>query len=550
MKNWSLAARLYFLSFFLVSIILGSGVAMNYMERKMSLALQNFVERDAPTARNAGLIDMMHDGIRASVFRSLYLAELGDKAQMEDVVKEAEEFFKNINQYIENLEKLELAGDIRKKIDDVRPGVTEYIEVAGNIIKNAANGNVEVAKKEIPKLSVSFETLEKSLGELGDSIENDLNEQGKNSLANAKRDEWISLVILILGTLFGIGYSFFLIRGLVSQLRDITKTLNVSSEKFGKLSAEVFTAAKTLGVSSTQQSASIEETVSCMEEISSMIAQSNSNIHQTIENTSKSKKEGEEGQRVISKMIESMDEIEASNEDLNKIVKVIEEIQSKTKIINDIVFETRLLAFNASIEAARAGIHGKGFAVVAEEVGKLANLSGTAADEIRVLLEDSTSQVAKVVGSTQERVRAGKVNSSECESAFSAMIKTIGDTFHSIEAIGSALKEQETGVRQTNIAMQEMEKTTQSNANNASILNKSSEELSGVSRSTTNAIYDLQKLISGKVDSVSVSVENQEVPADASPAMAQVINIQEPKNSVRNVSVSNTPKATRKMWKS
>jgi len=40
--------------------------------------------------------------------------------------------------------------------------------------------------------------------------------------------------------------------------------------------------------------------------------------------------------------------------------------------MNDIVFQTKLLSFNASVEAARAGIHGKGFAVVADEVGNLA----------------------------------------------------------------------------------------------------------------------------------------------------------------------------------
>ena len=49
--------------------------------------------------------------------------------------------------------------------------------------------------------------------------------------------------------------------------------------------------------------------------------------------------------------------------------------------IGSISQKTRILSLNASIEAARAGLHGKGFNVVANEVGKLANLTADAVSE-------------------------------------------------------------------------------------------------------------------------------------------------------------------------
>lgn len=83
---------------------------------------------------------------------------------------------------------------------------------------------------------------------------------------------------------------------------------------------------------------------------------------------------------------------QAANTKLGRLVGLIASIKNKTKVIDDLVFESRLLSFNASIEAARAGVHGKGFSVVAEEVGKLASMSGKAADEIRTLLDSSTQE--------------------------------------------------------------------------------------------------------------------------------------------------------------
>ena len=77
--------------------------------------------------------------------------------------------------------------------------------------------------------------------------------------------------------------------------------------------------------------------------------------------------------------------------ELRAATDTVAEIATAVSSISD---QTKLLALNASIEAARAGVHGAGFAVVAEEVGKLATESATSLSRIEDLVRQMTTRAA------------------------------------------------------------------------------------------------------------------------------------------------------------
>lgn len=72
---------------------------------------------------------------------------------------------------------------------------------------------------------------------------------------------------------------------------------------------------------------------------------------------------------------------------------LVEQITMKTTELKELQSKQRMLALNASIEAARAGSTGDGFAVVAKEVGKLSGRSNVVNKEIEEIVQNISSAV-------------------------------------------------------------------------------------------------------------------------------------------------------------
>lgn len=76
----------------------------------------------------------------------------------------------------------------------------------------------------------------------------------------------------------------------------------------------------------------------------------------------------------------------------------LSETNEVLKIISSTAMQTKLLGFNAAIEAARSGEHGRGFAVVADEVRKLAEYSTESVTKITKILENIQHAVGVITG--------------------------------------------------------------------------------------------------------------------------------------------------------
>lgn len=131
------------------------------------------------------------------------------------------------------------------------------------------------------------------------------------------------------------------------------------------------------------------------------------------------------GKAKVNAAIDMMESIAAQVNSSAKIVGELgrrsQEIGQIVETISGIAGQTNLLALNAAIEAARAGEQGRGFAVVAEEVRKLAEQSGNAAETITKLIatvqHDTADAVESIERSTRD-VREGREAVAQTGEAF------------------------------------------------------------------------------------------------------------------------------------
>ncbi len=245
-----------------------------------------------------------------------------------------------------------------------------------------------------------------------------IEEKTMDELAQIQRS---AAFLVRLSVLLGMSGSIFF--GLLMILLTLTRlnasitrrieTLCETTDKISHSSHDLSDLSQNLSYANNQVHSAIEETSQMIEKINESTAVNTSAAAESIRVSESCTKSADDGQYAMSVLLEAIGSVAASNDNVGKefkesneklfnISKIIEEVHTKTAIINDIVFQTRLLSFNASVEAVRAGEHGKGFAVVAEEIGNLATLSGGAAKEISLLLDGSTQQIKKIVEETTQ----------------------------------------------------------------------------------------------------------------------------------------------------
>jgi len=252
------------------------------------------------------------------------------------------------------------------------------------------------------------------------------------------------ILFFILGLALGASILFPLLRSRKKRIRELEDETALSArdvskfrDKTIKLAAAVRESAGAVSfsgqdslVSGKEQTGSIERIESTVGESARIAAEIADKTSSVATVASKMEEDVLRGFGILEKNVKKMEDIKEKNSGvINGIISLsnkVNKIRDIVRVINTITDQTKVIAFNAALEAASAGETGKRFAVVAGEVNRLA-------DDIAGLTRQIREQIEEILSSSSFLIVHSEEGSDRIAEGYK-LIKDLEDIFMEIRS--------------------------------------------------------------------------------------------------------------------
>ena len=251
------------------------------------------------------------------------------------------------------------------------------------------------------------------------------------------------------------------------KLRELVGNISVTANNIESSSAEVASATLDLSQRTEVASHSLQSAAGNLENLKTTVEQSAESARNANRLAAAASDTATLSGEVVGKVVQRMDDINASSRKIADIISVID----------GIAFQTNILALNAAVEAARAGEQGRGFAVVASEVRSLAGRAAASAKEIKTLIGNST-----------EQVEAGTALVAQAGHIIQDMVQSVKDVSAIVGEIAVATGEQSGRIGSISHAVTQLDDTLQQNAAMVEESAAASENLKEQARNLTHIV--------------------------------------------------------------
>ncbi len=242
------------------------------------------------------------------------------------------------------------------------------------------------------------------------------------------------------------------IRSSLSHVKESTSRIVQGSEEI----SEITTATVSDLMNQKEETNSVAQSIRKMSASSQNVA---SNTHQSQSFTNNVEAEVADG---ANKAFSAREKINNLFNQIERVASIAEKLEKETmrisetvKVVDDITMKTRLLSFNASVEAGRASSAGLGFAVVANEIGELANQTKNSNLEI----EECTKQLKTLMHEAVVVIKETKILAHEGR----IEVNTSYDAFKNVAAEMTKLKEVMEDIARSTKEQSEATKEVESN---------------------------------------------------------------------------------------
>ncbi|MBI5049508.1 MAG: hypothetical protein HZC11_01185 [Nitrospirae bacterium] len=292
----------------------------------------------------------------------------------------------------------------------------------------------------------------------------------------------------------------------LTQINSIIEEISENTEQFSRLLNEVYSAiakmvasAKEISKNTGDFSVSTSQTIASVTEIAQNLNDIEKGAKESSTLTSQVRQiASDTGMLTVANAMEGMEKIaESVNRSftlVSHLSAMFKDIEKILSVITNVTKQTNLLSLNAAILAEQAGEYGKGFAVIAEEIKTLSDRTAFSTKEITEIinnLREEISSTITVTGDSAQIVENGTALIVRTGEAFREVIDTARKSDEMAKIIQKATEEQVRGIAEINTAIENLQKIVEQ------ILTAAEEEMQGSEHiwSAREKLKDISELI-------------------------------------------------------
>jgi methyl-accepting chemotaxis protein len=250
----------------------------------------------------------------------------------------------------------------------------------------------------------------------------------------------------------------------ISELHKVISMVSGVTENIFSSSGTIYSSMEQQTDFADQLSCSTMEISSTMEEFSSTASQialhSQGVVVQADKTLADTRHGAREVENLIAKFNDISDDISLNLDEIVALGRKSKEINRIMEIINTIASQTKMIAFNAALEAASAGEAGKRFGVVAVEIRRLADSVVVSTAEIETKTTEILDALNRLVMSSEKSSRMimeGQEYAGNTVALLTHMVDGVEETTNAAHQISLSTQQQQIASSQVVIALKDIE---------------------------------------------------------------------------------------------